>query len=839
MSGDDEQFHSALNEACRESFDTFAQRAFREVEPATAYEWNWHIGCMAEHLQYCFDKQIRRLIVNEPPRCLKSFMFGQAFPAWGMGKHPPAKFINTSYAHSVVEQNARRCKTIMKSPWYRQVFPETRIDPEFDRITHFETTQKGQYYGDTVLSSLTGMGCFVAGTKVQTDRGLINIEDLHQAAYIDTRVLSYSHDEQKHVLKRIVGFSEKESSDIIEIRTTSGRKFRCTANHPIFVQSWGYREAGSIREGEILISAGGASMHSLQKDIHSEDLRSEKEAKEGRNGRLLQQEMLQRSSCSQECSQMPRLLKQNSWGAQEILLNALSKLEEFAEQNLPRVLQGISPLFVTRDLLFKNVRGFPSFQAYARQGESQIQRRNVIQFRFPKDKADHSQTGWVFLRSLRTMLREARQENESGGSSHRRESVKQRTGQSDNDVRFVPYNSSQVTFDTVSSVERVSCGKVKVYDLTVEDTHNYYADGFLAHNCHYMVVDDPIKPMEALSDTVRLSTNANLRGTLFSRFDDKREGVFIMIMQRLHEDDPTGHLLADGGWHHLKLPARAHKPILIVLGKRHWLMKKGDLLFPARLTPAILDQDLKDMGPYHYAGQMLQEPVPIAGGELRVEWLKYYKEGGINPKRMNVYILVDAAGGGAIQKRKKKTTDFTAMAVIGACDDNNYYLLDLVRDRLNPTERINKLFELHRKWNELCGRPPKVGYEEYGLMTDLHYIDLKQNDEHYRFTVVKLAGRMSKEERIRRMIPDLQNGRWWYPVSIPYVDSEGRTFDLIREITASEIPTFPMGRFDDMIDAKSRIYDLDLNVVFPRVKDNKAAKAWKKKKRQPESWESF
>jgi predicted phage terminase large subunit-like protein len=157
------------------------------------------------------------------------------------------------------------------------------------------------------------------------------------------------------------------------------------------------------------------------------------------------------------------------------------------------------------------------------------------------------------------------------------------------------------------------------------------------------------------------------------------------------------------------------------------------------------------------------------------------------------------------------------MIVVGCSPDNNYYLLDIVRDRLNPTERVETLFQLHRKWNSLSGKPPKVGYEKYGLMTDTHYIRLKQEQDNYRFQMIELGGTMPKEARIRRLIPDLERGRWWLPPSLHYVDNEGRTFDLIKELTNSEMPTFPKARFDDMLDAWSRIMDAELGAIFPKL----------------------
>ena len=154
----------------------------------------------------------------------------------------------------------------------------------------------------------------------------------------------------------------------------------------------------------------------------------------------------------------------------------------------------------------------------------------------------------------------------------------------------------------------------------------------------------------------------------------------------------------------------------------------------------------------------------------------------------------------------------------------------MVRDRLNPTERIETLFELHRKWSGLSGRPPKVGYERYGMQSDLHYIKKYQNETSYRFPLIELGGQMIKEERIRRIIPDMQHGRWYFPTDLIYTDYEGRTIDLVHELRKSEIATFPKSRYDDMLDSITRIYDENLFAIFPKIKNNSANKGRYRKK---------
>ena len=171
---------------------------------------------------------------------------------------------------------------------------------------------------------------------------------------------------------------------------------------------------------------------------------------------------------------------------------------------------------------------------------------------------------------------------------------------------------------------------------------------------------------------------------------------------------------------------------------------------------------------------------------------------------MNCYILYDPAN--SKKKRSGHDPDYTAMMVVGLATDNNYYLLDMVRDRLNPTERVQFLIALHKKWNKRAGKPPKVVCEQYGMMTDSHYILQAQKALNYRFAVVEVGGQMAKQERIRRLVTPFEEGRVYLPKYLPYLNSNKETVDL-TESFISEYETFPVGRHDDMMDALSRIMD--------------------------------
>jgi predicted phage terminase large subunit-like protein len=324
---------------------------------------------------------------------------------------------------------------------------------------------------------------------------------------------------------------------------------------------------------------------------------------------------------------------------------------------------------------------------------------------------------------------------------------------------------------------------------------------------NYLLIDDPMNPDEALSDIKRINANDWTDQAVYSRLNDPKEDKIVVIMQRLHSDDTTGHLLENEGWTLLKLPAEVKNKTTIKLGKHEWSYE--GLLHESRLDRDVLDELRHNMGSYAYAGQYLQEPVPLGGGEFKKDYLNYYLTQVFDAKPCNLYITVDPA------TSKKKTSDYTAMCVWALAPDQNYYLVDGIRERLNPTERIDKLFELHRKWTGITGKPPKVGYERYGMMSDTHYIQERQTQENYRFHVQEIHTGVQKEERIRRLIPVMEQGRVWLPNDIFYKDHKGLPQNFMHAIVDEEILLFPFAAHDDFLDAMSMVFDM--NPIFPKL----------------------
>src|SRR5947207_4718193 len=126
----------------RSDLGYFAQRCFCELNPQAAFLTNWHIEVIAAKLAAVREGKIRRLIINLPPRHLKSLLASVAFPAWCLGHDPSAQILCVSYAQELADKLARDCRSIMMSPWYGWVFP-TRLAAPRQTVQQLITTAHG------------------------------------------------------------------------------------------------------------------------------------------------------------------------------------------------------------------------------------------------------------------------------------------------------------------------------------------------------------------------------------------------------------------------------------------------------------------------------------------------------------------------------------------------------------------------------------------------------------------------------------------------------------------------------------------------------------------------
>lgn len=228
------------------------------------------------------------------------------------------------------------------------------------------------------------------------------------------------------------------------------------------------------------------------------------------------------------------------------------------------------------------------------------------------------------------------------------------------------------------------------------------------------------------------------------------------------------------------------------------------------------------------AAQMLLNPAAGSEATFRREWLRFLD---IRPGTLNVYILVDPASS------RKKGSDYTAMVVVGVDAQGNLYLLDGHRDKMSLAERWHALRALRRHWMRQPGvQQVRVGYERYGMQSDIEHFEIEMERDREAFEVVELAwpreGPHAKNDRIQRLEPYFRNGRFylaavakdetsghrrmreagqpwriWTPTRRR--DHQGNVYSLNKEFL-TEYLAHPFSVHDDLLDAASRIFDIDM-----------------------------
>src|SRR5439155_11645946 len=169
-----------LDVILRSDLGYFAERCFYQLNPQAAFLTSWHIEVIAAKLAAVREGKIHRLIINLPPRHLKSLIASIAFPAWCLGHDPSGQILCVSYAQDLADKLARDCRSIMMSQWYRRIFP-TRLAPHRHAVQEFITTRQGYRLATSTGGVLTGRDGVVDG-GVHAEKplgGASRLEALH------------------------------------------------------------------------------------------------------------------------------------------------------------------------------------------------------------------------------------------------------------------------------------------------------------------------------------------------------------------------------------------------------------------------------------------------------------------------------------------------------------------------------------------------------------------------------------------------------------------------------------------------------------------------------------
>lgn len=300
-----------------------------------------------------------------------------------------------------------------------------------------------------------------------------------------------------------------------------------------------------------------------------------------------------------------------------------------------------------------------------------------------------------------------------------------------------------------------------------------------------IVIDDALKPDEALSESGRKAVNGWYDNTLLSRLNDKTNGRIVIIMQRLHQEDLVGHVLEQEPWEVLSFPAIAeqeeHFLIESQLGSRWFKRKAGEALHPERETLASLAAIRLRMGDYNFSAQYQQNPIPLGGAMVKTEWLRYHEPSEL-PEPLTIVQSWDTAN------KTTELADYSVCTTWGRWN-GQVYLLDVFRARLNYPDLKRKVKELARRFNARV-----ILIEDKASGTQLIQ-DLQA--EHVRgITAYVPVSGTDKIMRLHTQTHWFENGKVLLPRDAPWIK------EYVKELTG-----FPGTKHDDQVDSTTQALD--------------------------------
>jgi predicted phage terminase large subunit-like protein len=305
-----------------------------------------------------------------------------------------------------------------------------------------------------------------------------------------------------------------------------------------------------------------------------------------------------------------------------------------------------------------------------------------------------------------------------------------------------------------------------------------------------LLLDDPHNVKDGESETIRKETVRWFRESLSSRVNDPMKSAFIIIMQRVHEDDVSGTIISENlDYDHLCLPVkfdsafpRCETSIGFKDERQH-----GELLLPKRMPIEFLNQQEKELGPYAFAAQYQQQPVPRGGGIIKSDWWQLWKD----PYYPNFQFLMGSFDGAFTTKDEN---DFSAYTVWGVFEDQHGVLKIMLvyawKVKLELHQVVQKIAETNRKYKvDLVVVENKA--TGHSVVQELRRLFRNEKWGFYLFDPSKDGGG-DKEARLYACVPTFTN-------EIVYAPDKSWASTVINEVAMA-----PKGKWKDLSDTVSQ-----------------------------------
>ena len=538
---------------------------------------------ICDQLQDFADSDDEVLVLNAPPRHGKSRTIS-LFTSWILGRKPTLKVMTGSYNEMLsttfsksVRDTIQEVKANPETVVFSDIFPGVEIK-RGDAAMNLWSLKDGHnnYLATSPTGTATGFGadCFPAGTMIATPYGEYPIETICSENIRQT--LSLSHDSGRIEVGKIVASRRKIAHEFTRVTTENGREIESTSDHRFYTEERGYVRASELKQGETFktLPGGVFGMRAtenrarrevfgmLQQRTQSDGEAEMPQLREGLRNPTIRKEQAGRARGERDILHRQMFVPIPGKGTKEtgmpdmqglpaaragVLLSPMQGAGEDKCQKAKRYILSVLQRFVHTEIkknciLFKKLRKQSALKKNDRGREFPFQGRYKLYKGVPRRPYLDTGTRQLPLSEMRGNGEDERNETIQQSfkppySPHGPQPAEQRLHKFDHTMRDVSYPSPQN--EKIAKVETISKEEF-VYDIQVDEHHNFFANGILVHNC--IIIDDLIKSsLEANTDTVLEAHWSWYANTLLSRLEEG--GKIIIVMTRWSTKDLAGKVL--------------------------------------------------------------------------------------------------------------------------------------------------------------------------------------------------------------------------------------------------------------------------------------------------------
>lgn len=782
----------------------FYSRYMFYIRKGYVWQQSPHHKIICDKLMQVFRGEIKNLIINLPPRYSKTELAVVNFISWAFGQYPDCEFIHSSYSSALATNNSSQIRDMVLHDENKAIFPNLHLKDDSKAKDHWKTTQGGVMYATGAGGTITGFGagklrdgfggCFPLWQKVITDKGDLSFKEIKEYGK-PLRALSYNKENGNLEFQPIDTFWTNPSNDIYGVILNDGSYFEATSDHKIMTAS-GYVEVKDLTRESLILSSFSDVFNLVQADT-----------------KQVANFLPCFGSIQNDCNFFWRMF----WfilpvGIRDMLRDALPcfssfDLSDYSTVDTVNTSEFVSGFFTGEyfnNLLSSEFSGRAIFEQWESTmldsvlhiiGLATISEifKSVITgvaVEVSDLFASHSLTDEGLCDKLVNVF-------DLGfgayGNIDPKIPLAIITGLKDFFGQFVSavfaVYSSCMTFNATKTANTVQpfetnyrsplfIGKVahvsNTYCLEVRSNNNFILSQsqVIVSNC--ICIDDPHKADEARSETMRANVINWFTETIKSRRNDPSKTPIIIIMQRLHENDLSGYLLAgndDDNWQHLKLPA---------------IQSDGTALWAQKHSIEKLHQ-MQIASPYMFAGQYMQEPAPLDGGVFKpssIEIIDAVPQGNI--KWVRGWDLGATVGG-----------DPTAGVKLGKLPDGRLVIADIVHGDVSSDDRDRMMKNTASQDGKgvLISIPQDPG--QAGKTQVQYLVKLLQGYKVH--TSTETGDKVTRAEPIASQVNVgnvvMVRGAW-------------------NDAFLDEMRMFPNGAHDDRIDGLSRAYSQLIDSIF-------------------------